>query len=125
MLVKRQRGFLGLLLTWVLSAAALLAAARLVPGVHLASFGTALVVAVVLGLLNAIVRPLLVFLTLPLSVVTLGLFLLVINGAMVLLAARFVDGFAVDGWWPAVLMAVVVSLVSGLLGFFFGTDDSD
>ncbi len=123
MLVKRQKGFLGILLTWLLSAVALIVAAKLVPGVHLASFGTALVVAVVLGLLNAVVRPLLVFFTLPLTVVSLGLFLLVINGAMVLLAARFIDGFAVDGWWPAVLMALVVSLVSWVLGFFFGADE--
>lgn len=123
MLVKRQSGFLGILLTWLLSAVALVVSAKLVPGVHLTSFGTALVVALVLGLLNAVVRPMLVFFTLPLTVVTLGLFLLVINGAMVLLAARFIDGFAVDGWWPAILMALVVSAVSWVLGFFFGSDE--
>jgi putative membrane protein len=75
---------------------------------------------VVLGLVNALVRPLVTLLTLPLTLLTLGLFLLVINGAMVGLAAWLVDGFVVRGLVPGVLMAVVVTVVSALLSWLWG-----
>jgi putative membrane protein len=120
MLVERRRGFLGLIVTWVLSAAALFLAARVVPGVELATFKVALVAALVLGLVNAVVRPIVTVLTLPVTVVTLGLFLLVVNGAMVGLAAWFVDGFAVSGLLSGALMAVVVTVVSALLDWLLG-----
>ena len=82
------------------------------PAVQVKSFGTALLVALVLGLLNAIVRPVLVLLTLPITVLTLGLFLLVINGLMFWLVGRMLDGFEVAGFWWAVLAAVLYSVIS-------------
>lgn len=118
MLVKRTMpGLFGLLVMWLASAAAVWLTAELVPGVRLSGFGTALGVAVVLGLLNAVVRPLLVVLTLPVTVLTLGLFLLVVNAAVLGLSAWLLGGFAIDGFWSAVLAAVVLSLVSTVMGW--------
>jgi putative membrane protein len=123
MLVERRSGCLGLIVTWVLSAAALFVAARVVPGVEIASFQVALISAAVLGLVNAFVRPIVKLLTLPITVVTLGLFLLVVNAAMVGLAAWFVDGFSVNGFIPGVLMAVVVTVVSSVLSWLLRGDE--
>lgn len=123
MLVERRRGFGGLLLTWLLSAIAVFLAAKLVPGVAVDGFGAALAAAAVLGIVNAVVRPILVLLTLPITIVTLGLFLLVVNAACVGLAARLLPGFHVDGFGPAVLMVIAVTVVSGLLSWLFGGDD--
>jgi putative membrane protein len=120
MLVERRRGCLGLIVTWLLSALALFVSARVVPGVAIASFEVALVAALVLGVVNALVRPLVTVLTLPVTLLTLGLFLLVVNGAMVGLAAWLVDGFQVSGLLPGVLMAVMVTLVSALLSWLVG-----
>lgn len=120
MLVERRKGFTGLMVTWLLSAIAVMVSAWIVPGVAVASFGRALAAAAVLGIVNALVRPLLVLLTLPVTVLTLGLFLLVVNGACVAIAARLVDGFVVDGMLPAVLMVVVLTVVSSVLGNVFG-----
>ncbi len=100
-----------LLLGWAINAGVLLLLPYLIPAVQIRTFGAALVVALVLGLLNAIVRPVLVLLTLPITVLSLGLFLLVINGLMFWLAARLLDGFEVAGFWWAVLAALVYSLV--------------
>lgn len=120
MLVERRKGLSGLLVTWLLSAVAVMVSAWIVPGVAVASFGKALAAAAVLGIVNALVRPVLVLLTLPVTVLTLGLFLLVVNGACVALAARLVDGFVVDGMFPAVLMVIVLTCVSSVLGSVFG-----
>jgi putative membrane protein len=106
---------LRLLLAWLLNTFALLAVAYLMPSVRIDSFGAALVGALVLGLANAVVRPILVLLTLPVTVLTLGLFLLVINGAVFLGVARLVSGFEVAGLWPAILAAIVYSIVSWFL----------
>jgi putative membrane protein len=100
---------------WLINALALLALPYLLPSIHVASFWTALAVAVVLGLINAVVRPVLVLLTLPVTLLTLGLFIFVINGMMFLLAARLLDGFVVDGIWAGVLGSVVYSVISWLL----------
>jgi putative membrane protein len=108
------------LLAWIANAMALLILAYLYPAVQVASFGTAMLVAVVLGLINLLVRPILVLLTLPVTLLTFGLFLLVINGAMFLLADKLIDGFHIGGFWPAVLGAVVYSLISWLLQSLFG-----
>ncbi len=81
----------------------------------MSGFAAALVLAVVLALINLFVRPLLVFLTLPLTLLTFGLFLFVINAALILLAARIVPGFAVDGFWWALLYSAVLSLVGAVL----------
>ena len=95
-------------------------AAYLVPGVSATSTGALIWAAIALGLINAFVRPVLVLLTLPFTILTLGLFLLLLNAAMLNLAGWFVDGFEVVGFWNAVFGAIVVSLVSGLCSKFIG-----
>lgn len=104
-----------LLLTWLINAVALLGVSYLMPSIHVSSFGAALVAALVLGLINAVIRPLLVLLTLPVTVITLGLFIFVINGVMFWLAASIFDGFRVDSLWSGILGAIVYSLISWLL----------
>ena len=101
-----------LLVGWMINAGVLFALAHLLPGVQLRGIGAALVVALVLGLLNTLIRPILLVLTLPINVLTLGLFTFVINGFMVWLAARLVDGFAVAGFGWAMLAALAYSLAS-------------
>lgn len=106
---------LRLLLVWIVNTVALLAVAYLMPSVRIESFATAILAAGVLGLANTIVRPILVLLTLPVTVLTLGLFIFVINGLIFLGVAHLVQGFEVAGFWPAILASVVFSLVSWLL----------
>lgn len=89
--------------------------AYLLKGIHMDSYWTALVFALVLGIVNLIVRPLLVILTIPLTIITLGLFLFVINALMVLLAAKVVSGVSIDGFWWALLFSLLLSVVSSLL----------
>ncbi len=103
---------ISILIGWAVNALCLLGLPYLLPAVQISSFGTALVAALVLGLLNTLVRPLLVVLTLPISVLTLGLFILVINGLMFWLAAKFLDGFAVSSFLWAMIAALVYSLIS-------------
>jgi putative membrane protein len=104
-----------LILRILLSTIAVLVADLLLSGVNAPDLKTGLLVAVVLGLLNAIVRPLLILLTLPVTLLTLGLFILVINAGMVLLAARIVPGFEVHGFWWALAFSLVMWLVQSLL----------
>jgi putative membrane protein len=104
-----------LILIWILNAVALLVVAYILPGITVASFGSALIAALVLGLLNALVKPVLVILTLPITVVTLGLFLLVLNALVFWFAGSILKGFQVNGFWWAVIGAIVYSIVSGLL----------
>lgn len=103
------------LLQWLLVAVALWVTAFILPGVHVTSTPALIVAALVLGFVNAVVRPLLLLLTLPITVLTLGLFLFVVNGLAFLLAAWLVPGFSVDGFWWGVLGALVVSVVSSFL----------
>jgi putative membrane protein len=100
---------LKLIVRWLLLAAALLLVAHLYSGVTVASFGSAMVAALVLGLLNTLVRPLLVLLTLPVTLVTLGLFLFVINALMFWSAASLLDGFAVAGFAAALIGSLIYS----------------
>lgn len=104
-----------LLLHWLISAIAVLVAAYLLPGVHLENFFVALVVAIVLGLANAVIRPILLILTLPITLLTLGLFALVINAVLVLFTSALVHGFEVDGFWWALLFSVVLALVNAIM----------
>jgi putative membrane protein len=104
-----------LLAVWLINAAALLALPWLLPSIHVASFATALGVALVLGLINTLIRPVLLLLTLPVTLLTLGLFIFVINGMMFLLAAWLLDGFVVDSLWAGVLGSTIYSLISWLL----------
>jgi putative membrane protein len=99
-----------LVVRWLLLAAALLLVANLYSGVTVASFGSAMLAAFVLGLLNTLVRPLLVLLTFPVTLVTLGLFLFVINAAMFWAAARLLDGFNVAGFGAALIGSIIYSL---------------
>jgi putative membrane protein len=99
-----------IIVRWLLLAAALLLVAHLYPGVTVASFGTAMIAALVLGLLNTLVRPLLVLLTLPVTLITLGLFLFVINALMFWAAATLLEGFHVAGFGAALIGSVLYSL---------------
>ena len=111
---------LRLLAHWIVSAAALLLVAYLYPGVTVADFGTALVAALVLGLVNTLIRPLLVLLTLPVTVLTLGLFLFVINALMFWFVAEVVHGFNVTGFGAALLGSIlyrVITLIASWLLF--------
>ncbi len=100
-----------LIAKWLLSAAALLAVAHLYSGVEVRSFGAAMIAAFLVGLLNTIVRPLLVVLTLPVTVLTLGLFLFVINALMFWSAASVLDGFHVQGFWAALIGSLLYTLL--------------
>jgi putative membrane protein len=104
-----------LLLVWLINAVALLAVAYLVPGIAVSGFVTALVAALVLGLVNAVIRPILILLTLPATLLTLGLFIFVLNGLLFWFVGSFIDGFTVSGFWPAVFGAIAYSIVSWLL----------
>lgn len=103
------------LVHWLIVAVALWVTANVVPGVAVASYQTLALAALVLGLINALVKPVLVLLTLPLTILTLGLFYLVVNGAAFALAAALVPGFSVRSFGAAVLGALVVSVVSWLM----------
>ena len=93
-------------------ALALLLATKIIPGISIDSLSTALIAAVVLGFLNAVVRPVLIFLTLPITILTLGLFIVVINTSMFALAASIMPGFTVNNVWSALLGSILVSAVS-------------
>lgn len=99
----------------VISSLAIMLTGYLLPGIVIENFVVALLAAVVLAMLNGFLKPVLILLTIPFTVFTLGLFLLVINAAMVMLAARFVDGFHVDGFWWALLFSVVLSIVTSVM----------
>ncbi|WP_421888127.1 phage holin family protein [Methylibium sp.] len=103
-----------ILVRWLLLAAALLLVAHLYPGVVVQSFGAAMIAALVLGLLNAVLRPLLVLLTLPVTLLTLGLFLFVINALMFYFAASVLEGFSVRGFGAALIGSLIYS-VCGLV----------
>jgi putative membrane protein len=98
---------------------AIMFTAYVLPGVSVQSFGTALVTALVLGLINALLRPILIVLTFPLTVITLGLFILVLNGLLVLLASAMVQGFTVMNIWWAMLFSIIFSAVSFVLQQIF------
>lgn len=104
-----------LLLAWLINAVALFAVPYLMQSVQVDSAGTALIAALVLGLVNALVRPVLVLLTLPVTLLTLGLFIFVINGLMFWAVAHLVAGFHVGGFWSAVGGALVYSIISWAL----------
>lgn len=82
------------------------------PGIHVKSYWTAIVVAIILGFLNVFVKPLLVFFTIPITLLTLGLFLLVINAVIILLAGYLIEGFTVDGFWWALIFSILMSALN-------------
>ncbi len=112
---------LGIILRTLITGLGIWLATYIVPGVSASSAGALIWAAIALGLINAFVRPVLLLLTLPFTILTLGLFLLVLNAGMLNLAGWFVDGFEVVGFWSAVFGALVVSLFSGLCAQFIGS----
>ena len=104
-----------ILLVWLVNALALIAVAYLMPSISIASFTSALIAALVLGLVNAVIRPVLILLTLPATVLTLGLFIFVINGLLFWLVGSVLEGFVVQGFWAGFIGAILFSIVSWVL----------
>ena len=104
------------LIKLILSAVAIIILANVLPGVELnLPYTTAIIVAAVLAILNAFLKPILIILTLPITIVSLGLFLLIINAAIIILADKMIDGFAVNSLWTAILFSILLSLLQSLL----------
>lgn len=104
-----------LLLTWFLSALGIFLTSRIVQGFVIKSFGSALAASAVIGLLNLTLRPLLFLLTLPITIITLGLFTFILNAIVLKVAAKFLKGFDILGWWPAIFGAIVIALINIVL----------
>lgn len=104
-----------ILINWILSAIVILVASQILPGVHVTGFVAALTVALVLGIINAIIKPVIVILTLPINILTLGLFTLVINAALVMLTSAIVPGFRVDGFLWALIFSILLSVINMVL----------
>ncbi len=110
----------GILLRTLISMLGLFLASRIVPGVSIEGTGTFILAALLLGVVNALVRPVAFIMTLPLTVVTLGLFLFVLNAGMFGLVAALLDNFSVSGFWAAVFGAIIVSISSTIASWFIG-----
>ena len=106
---------MNLLFRILLTAIVVLVLANFLPGVQVVNFTTAIIVAAVLAFLNAILKPILIILTLPITILTLGLFLLVINALIILLADKLIDGFGVSSFWTALLFSILLSFAQSLL----------
>ncbi len=106
---------MGFLIRIFVVAAVSFGLAHILNGIHVADFWTALVFAIVLALLNMFIRPILILLTLPVTFITLGLFLFVVNTLIVLLASKFVDGFSIDGFWWALLFSIILSIITSAI----------
>lgn len=110
---------MSLLVHWLLRTLAVMVTAYLLPGVTVSGFFAAFVTAVILGIVNTIIRPLLILLTLPVNILTLGLFTFVINAFLVLLVAAVVPGFKVRGFFSAVLFSLILAIINAFLNFVF------
>ena len=110
----------GVLLRWVVLTAAVLAAAWLLEGIRVEGLFSALAAAATLGILNAVLRPLIILLTLPINILTLGLFTFIINALMLQIVSQVIPGFTVRGFWAAVLGALIIGVISWLLNGFVG-----
>lgn len=108
-----------LIISLLVNAIALIVTAYLVPGFHVGSFQAAILAAIVLGVINTFIKPVLVILTAPLTFLTLGLFAFVVNAIVLKLASAVVPGLTIDGWWAAILGAIVLSVVSTALSMLF------
>lgn len=106
------------LITLLMSSVAVFVTSQILPGVHLASFLTAVVVAVVLGFINTFIRPIIFLLTLPINILTLGLFTLVIIGGLIMLVSYIVPGFVIDNFWWALAFALILAIVNSFLDSF-------
>lgn len=105
----------GLLLTWLINSVSLLIIAYLLKGFYVESFTAALVAALVLGVINTFIRPIFIVLTLPINILTLGLFTFVVNAFMLKIMSSLVGGIEIDGWGTAILAAILLAIISGLL----------
>ena len=108
----------GLLIRWLFLTVAILVAAHLIQGFEVKGFWSAFLAAAILGVLNALFRPVLIILTLPINILTLGLFTFVINAVLIMMVSGVVGGFEVHGFWSALLGSLIISLVSWLLNSF-------
>ena len=104
-----------LIIRLLINAVAVIILAKVLNGVHVDNYLTAIIVAVVLSVLNVLVKPLLIILTLPITIVTLGLFLLVVNAIIIMLASKLIDGFHVDTFWTAVLFSILLTILQSVL----------
>ncbi|MGF1538927.1 MAG: phage holin family protein [Pleurocapsa sp.] len=111
------------ILTWLATAIALLITAVIVPGLTITGFQAAIIGAAVLGFVNAVVKPILILFTLPLTILTLGLFLLVVNAIALALVGYLTPGFVVGGFFPAIFGSIVLSIVSGLINQLFSSQE--
>jgi putative membrane protein len=108
----------GMLLRWLILTGSVFIASYLIDGIHVRGFGSAVGAAAVLGLLNVFFKPLLLIFTLPINILTLGLFTFVINAFLLKMASGVISGLVIDGFWPAVLGSLVISLINWLLASF-------
>jgi putative membrane protein len=113
---------MNLILRLLLNAVAVLVLANILSGIYVDGYASAIIVALVLSILNLLVKPILVIFTLPVTIITLGLFLLVINGIIILLADEFIDGFSVENIWWAILFSVLLSILQSILQSFLKTE---
>ena len=108
---------LGILLRWLVNTLVLLGISYILPGIYFENFYAALITALVLGVINALIKPLIIILTLPINILTLGLFTLVINAALFWLVSTFVKGFYLSGFWTAFWAALIFSVVSAVIAW--------
>ncbi|MDX5478625.1 MAG: phage holin family protein [Cyclobacteriaceae bacterium] len=118
--MSKDNQAMNILIQLLLGGIAVFITQYLLPGVHVESFWTGVVVAALIALLNLTIKPILIVLTIPITIITLGLFLLAINAILILLAAQIIPGFTVDGFWWALLFGLILGLVNSLLGVSFG-----
>jgi len=111
------------LIRWLVTTVSVFAAEKIIPGIHCNSAGALLGASLLLGIVNAFVRPVLLLLSIPFIIVTMGFFILVVNALMLMLVAQIVPSFSVDGFWNAFFGSIVISLVSWILSSFFRTSD--
>ena len=111
---------MSIIIGWIVFSIAIYITAYLLPGIQIDSFTTALIASVGLGLVNIVLKPILLLFTLPLNLLTLGLFTFVINALLVMLAGELVPGFFVNNFWWALLFSLVVSVINGMLGSLLG-----
>jgi len=112
----------GVLIRWLVNALGLFIVSRTIRGIEVEGISAALVASALLGLVNAVLRPLIILITLPINILTLGLFTFFINGALLYLVAALVRGFSVSGFWPAFVAALFLSLLSGLMTALIGSE---
>lgn len=113
------------ILNIIVTSVAVLLVANILPGVKVDTFTTSLLVAIVLAFMNSIVKPILTILTIPITMITMGLFLLVINGAIILLTDKLIDGFEVHGFWWALLFSFILSITTGILNMLMGNNNKE